>query len=442
MKAGSTVRACAVAVLGLAIACNFGVPTSGKPVELLESPTPTSRIDKWALWTNGTQLRGANVWQRLVVPDLDGLEFLGGGPIGPPYTQQDFDRLASLGANYVNLSLPGLFTERAPYGLDEGVQTNLDRLLEMAARADLFAVITFRTGPGRSDFTFYRDGAGDWFPEDLPIESVWSDSSAQEAWVRMWRYTAERYRDNPNVVGYDLMCEPNSDDVVLGLYDPEAFYPTHAGSLLDWNHFYPRIVAGIREVDGETPILVSAMGWGAVRWLPYLQAIDDPHIVYTVHQYEPQTQYTHQPFPARNGYPGRIDFDEDGGTEPFDSNWLNDFLATLGEYMNQHGAPVAVNEFGVMRWVPGAERFISDEMALFERLGLNNALWVWDPAWEPWVGQVNDFTFRFGPDPANHAEQTADELTDVIARYWRRNSVRPSNVAPSSETFPPSPSQD
>lgn len=64
---------------------------------------------KWDLWSRGTQLRGANIWQRVRVPSLD-QDYLGDGYIGPPYSQADFDRLAQLGANYVNLSLPGLFT--------------------------------------------------------------------------------------------------------------------------------------------------------------------------------------------------------------------------------------------------------------------------------------------------------------------------------------------
>jgi len=65
-----------------------------------------SHCDKWSLWTQGTKLRGANTWQRIVVPELDGPEFLGSGYIGPPYTQADFDELGALGANYVNLSHP------------------------------------------------------------------------------------------------------------------------------------------------------------------------------------------------------------------------------------------------------------------------------------------------------------------------------------------------
>jgi hypothetical protein len=392
--------------------------------------TETAAADKWSLWANGTQLRGANIWQRIVVLELDGPEFLGDGYIGPPYTQADFDNLAALGANYVNLSHPGLFTERHPYILDEQVQANLDGLIEMAAEADLFAVITFRTGPGRSDFTFYRDGAGDWFDEDLLIENVWTDPEAQDAWVEMWRYTAGRYRDNSAVVGYDLMCEPNSNDVALGFYNPEDFYSQYAGSTYDWNQFYPRIVAGIREVDSDTPILVSAMSWGAARWLPYLKPIEDPRIVYTAHQYEPQSQYTHQqPPPAVNTYPGEFDLDWDGEPDTFDRAWLEDFLSILADFQHEHGVPVAVNEFGVIRWVPNAADFMRDEMNIFEELGINHALWVWNPDWAPWTESVTEFNFRYGADLQNTAP-IENDLQSVILEFWARNTVRPSNFNP------------
>ena len=395
-------------------------------------PTPTTESpgvgDKWGPWTNGTQLRGANLWQRIVVPALDGPEFLGDGYVGPPVTQADFEALAALGANVVDLSHPGLFTERPPYVLDEQVQANLDRLIDMAEQADLFVVITFRTGPGRSDFTFYRDGAGDWFDADLLVESVWTDAAAQDAWVDMWRYTAERYRDNPVVVGYDLMCEPNGEGIFLDVYDPELFYPEHAGSLLDWNQFFPRIVEGIRQVDDETPVLVSAQGWGAVRWLPALEPIDAPRVVYTVHQYEPQETYTHQGPEGAHAYPGEFDITYDGEPDRFDRDWLEGMLSPVTTFQETHGLPVSVNEFGAERWVPDAATFMDDQMGLFEELGMNHMLWAWDPAWEPWTSSSNGFNFLFGPDPAN-AMPVDNELLDVIKSYWERNTIRPSTFA-------------
>ena len=327
-----------------------------------------------------------------------------------------------MGANYVNLSHPGIFTERPPYVLDEKAQANLDSMIAMAAEADLFVVITFRTGPGRNDFTFYRDD--DWFaPSDL-IESVWSDAGAQETWVEMWRYTAERYRDNPMVVGYDLMCEPNSNEILDG-WDQDEFQSAYGGSLYDWNAWYPGIVAAIRAVDPETPILVGGNGYSALDWLPYLETIEAERIVYTFHQYAP-FMYTHQEPGEGYTFPGRFDTDYDGEQDIFDRAWLEDFLSIASDYAERHDAVLAVNEYGAVRWGEGAADFMRDEMTLFEELGLNHALWIWDPDWPPWNEGVNFLNFRFGPDPEN-ATDVDNELQSVITDFWAHNAVRPSN---------------
>jgi hypothetical protein len=222
--------------------------------------------DKWALWVGGTQLRGANIYQRRTYRELDGPEFMGDGPVGPPYTQDDLNLMAAMGANYVNISHPGLFTEVPPFRLDPDIQANLDNLLDMIAGADMFAVISFRTGPGRSEFTFFWDEVGDWFDESYLNDLVWQDQAAQDAWVEMWRYTASRYGQHPIVVGYDLMVEPNANEVgshalgdALGIWEPEAFYAECGGTLYDWNQLYPRITEAIRQVTPTRSMQCTSM---------------------------------------------------------------------------------------------------------------------------------------------------------------------------------------
>jgi len=398
-------------------------------------------VDKWALWTSGTQLRGANIYQRRVYPALDGTDFMGPGPVGPPYTQQDFDNLAAMGANYVNISHPGLFTETVPYTLDTGIQDNLDNLLEMIAQADMFAVITFRTGPGRSEFwTFWgEDNVSDpqegWFAPSYYNNRVWGDQTAQDAWVEMWRYAAQRYKNNPIVVGYDLMCEPNSNEVgayplgdPLDVWDPEEFYAQYGGTLYDWNQLYPRITAAIREVDPSTPILIGGMAYSAIEWLPYLQPTNDSRTIYTVHQYEPFV-YTHQEPPTlTNTYPGTFDADGDGSDDQVNKAWLDSLLSTIDTFTATNGVPMAVNEFGLMRWEPGADAFMDDQMDLLEQRGLNHALWLWETSWPPIQEEIDAFNFRHGPDPNNHTDVASSDLINVIKKYWSRNAVRPSNI--------------
>jgi hypothetical protein len=403
------------------------IPSAQIPSPVPQPPTsvPGAELrDKWDLWSTGTQLRGANIWQAVVIPELDGLEFKGPGPVGPPFSQEDFDRLAELGANYVSISGPGLFTETPPYEVDAGVQANLDNLLAMIGSADMFATIGFRTGPGRSEFTLCC--GGDPYFDGYFNDSVWEDQVAQDAWVEMWAYTAERYGLNPIVAGFKLMVEPNAPGVFFEVYEPEEFYPEFADTLFDWNQLYPRIVSGIRDVDTNTPILIGGTGWSGVVWLPSVIPVDDQRTVYVVHQYEPQEDYSHQEPNGSISYPGSLDLDYDGEEDSFDKAWLEDLLSPVAAFATRHDVPIVVDEFGANRWVPGAAEYLDDEMALFEQYGFNYTIWEWQTSWEPFAEDVHDMNYLLGPDPENISEFTTNDILNVLIKYWDRNTIRPS----------------
>lgn len=390
-------------------------------------PTPTAQEqlpkDEFGLWQGGVWLRGANIYQRRVYPEVDGGEFLGPGPFGPPYTQEDLNRLSEQGANYINLSIMGLFSVEPPYSVDEEAVATLDRWIAMATEADLFVVITFRSGPGRSEFAIL--GPADWLPENYLVETIWQDEAAQHAWAEMWQFTAQRYHASPVVIGYDLMCEPNSN-ASLNIWDPETFQATYAGTNYDWNQWYPDIVQAIRSVDAETPILIGGNGYSDPAWLPFLKPLDASHIIYTMHAYAPHP-YTHQEIPnPLHTYPGFFDVDYDGKPDRFDHAWLEESFAEARNFQQQLNLTLAVNEFGLVRWAPNAPHYISDEIALFEQYGWNYALWQWYPAWLPQAEGDHGFNFRFGSNPLQRSEQT-NPLWDTYQQAWARNTLRPSN---------------
>ncbi|MBN1267348.1 MAG: cellulase family glycosylhydrolase [Anaerolineales bacterium] len=405
---------------------------SGIFPDSIESPSPQPAgnfsFDVWDLWQDGPHLRGANLYQRRVYPELDGVDFLGEGPVGPPYTLSDLQTLASHGANLVNISHPGLYTETPPYELDEAVQANLDQLLDWALEADLFVVIAFRTGPGRSEFTFLLDDLGLWFDEQYLNDSVWQDEKAQAGWVEMWEYTAARYQEHPALVGYDLMVEPNANEVLFDEWDPLEYDSLAAGTLSDWNSFYPRIAAAIRKEDPQTPILVEPTGYGAVGWLPVFELAHVDRLVVSVHQYAP-FPYTHQSAGVEIlTFPGRFDTDWDGQADPFNRGWFDKLLAPLDQFKNESGLPMAVNEYGVQRWTPGAADFLEAELDAFERRGLNHAIWLWEVSYPQYAQEVTAFQLRLGPDPAVVEETGSSELLAVLEQYWARNTIRPSKT--------------
>lgn len=340
--------------------------------------------DKWSLWQDGPHLRGANIYQRRSYPDADG-DLANVGPVIPPYSQADFNKLAAMGANYVNISHPGLFTETPPYTVDMDMQDNLGKLLQMIANANLYAVISFRTGPGRNEFTFLEEEDSSWLGYSKDINFVWPDpndatqqdeqkaQAAQDAWAAMWQYTANYYQNNPNVVGYDLMVEPNSNQL-HEIYDPAEFYPKWENSLYDWNQLYPKITTAIRQVDSDTPILIGGMDYSSIYWLSSLQPTTDTHTIYTVHIYDPYS-YTHEALSHNLNYPGIFDADGDGTDEMVDRDWLDNLLAPIDKFKADHHVPVAVNEYGPKRWQPGAAQLVCSKIMAKRRLRKPLGFW-------------------------------------------------------------------
>lgn len=344
--------------------------------------------DAFALWSQGI-LRGANVFQG---------RNPGGASSGfgdGDFTQADFDDLAAAGANYVQISHAGTFAEAPPYALDPAAEANLDNVVAMAGAANLYAVIAFRSGPGRNENAISNR-------EATVLETIWTDTAARDAWVAMLRHTAERYGSNPTVIGYSIMVEPN-DYARRGFIDPVPFYAQYGNTLEDVNGLYALTVAAIREVDTETPILLEPEGYGNVTWLPFVTAIDDPHIVYTAHDYTP-FDYSHQQV-ANADYPGT--YEVEGVQQLVNKAFLTTYLSALQTYVDTHGVPVALTEFGVHRNAPNAATYLTDRIGIQDLLG-SWAVWVWQPA-----GFI---------DPFNMHEPSA--VLDVLKGAWAANCRR------------------
>jgi Cellulase (glycosyl hydrolase family 5) len=368
----------AMLITGLLLCSGGPTPTRASVTDDVPPAFAATIREKFDLWRGPTSLRGANIWQQRVTRDDE----MGAGPVGPPYSQQDFDHLAAWGANYVNISHPGVFSEGGDYSFDEAAFQNLQQLIERAEQADLFVVVSFRTGPGRKE---------EIFDDDDPRPSrVWKSKPAQAAWVEMWRETARRLKDRANVVGYDLMVEPET--------------PKHGL----WNRLARQITQAIREVDARTPILIGAADWSTVDSLDGLELNGDARTVYTVHQYEPYA-YSHQES-RRAGYQVAE---------------VEALYRRIADFKNEHGVPVAINEFGAERFAPNASDYVALQMRLIEAMGANHALWLWETSFPL---DYDEFNFRRGSDAGNHHDVQTSALIETIKADWANNAVRPSDI--------------
>jgi len=374
------------------------------------SPTRAQNTAKIDLWDNATgpHLRGAVIAQRRVYPQIDGPEFLGPGPVGSPVSDRALSSLTRAGANLVILSLPGTFSEAPPYNLDPVIEAHLDDMVRRCARAGLFVVIGFRTGPGRSSFTFHRDSAGTWFPEHMINDSLWTSYEAQSGWERMWRRTARRFRDNPNIVGYCLMIEPNANQVGLGPdgialneWNPERLARRVSGTPADWPALARRLAAAVREQDRQTPILMSPDSYAHTRFSSLLDLNCENGIVLAVHDYSPR-DYTHQSADNPISFePGSGEF-----TPPDAEHWM-------------------MGELGVVRWAPQADRYIMERTNSLERAGAGWAFFRWDTGWRVHENQENRFNPVYGGNPEGRSPFPTNPLMGTLEAQWSRNWQKP-----------------
>lgn len=347
-----------------------------------QPPAPRPTTTKLDLWKKGTVLRGANLWQKVIDRKQDE-GGLGPDVVGPPYSDASLKSLAALGANWVLLSHPGLFSEMAPYTVTGEVEAHLDALLDRIEKADLFVVLAFRTGPGRNEYDFDEGNS-------KSLHTVWTNPEEQAKWVSMWQHTARRYRSRKNIVGYEIMVEPNVETKFPKLSEPEKV----------WNTFAKQLVEAIRSEDPTTPILVSPIGFSNARFLDKLSVPENTGSIVSIHRYDPY-EYTHQTATHRVAPP----------SERFT--------------LPHRSLPIAITEFGVVRWASGALGFLEKELEYLDSVGVNSAVWLWESDWK--LITYDEFNYRKGEDAKNHLDKIPNPLLSLLEKYWRKNTVRPSN---------------
>jgi cysteinyl-tRNA synthetase len=342
--------------------------------------------------------------------------------------RQDVQDLRDLGANLINASYPGLFSVQPPYEIDPATLTYLDNLVGWAEEVGVYVVIHFRTGPGRNDAAITFAGE--------PIFSVWDDQGAHDAWVEMWRFTAERYRNSPAVVGYNIMVEPHPNTLVdpEGVLEPQDVQERLQGTLMDWNALAAEASAAIRQVDDKTPIIINSLNWASAEWFPVLQPTGDSRTIYSLHTYDPGV-YTNQ-LEGEDDYQYPSVVEDEGELIEFDRTWLEENIRPVNEFAREHQVPIFVGEFGLLRWVPNAPAFLQDQISLFEETGWNHAAYVWRGD-EP---DFDGFNLEYGPDPGAHSAIPDNPLLTLFRQQWTLNSVFPTTAGESDDDRFDSPS--
>lgn len=222
----------------------------------------------------------------------------------------------------------------------------------------------------------------------------------QDHYVAMWRHVAERFKDHPAVLGYDVMNEPHQgsgfDVIALTLRrDLSAESPLGVFESGPFADFYQRVIDGIRREDRDSYIFVEPSygipGDGGPSFLPLL---DDPRsgaskIAYAPHLYSFRLE-------AAETYAA------DDGIFP---RWRANREAD-GVRME---TPMLIGEWGLSMDFPGSERFVDELLTLADDMLVGWAHWSWDPngSWSMW---------NVGPDGPGRWEERP--LMDRLVRTY------------------------
>lgn len=183
-------------------------------------------------------------------------------------TREDIEFIASTGSNTIRVPFHyKLFTDEDYMGLksqQDGFK-RLDDVIGWCREFGLYVILDMHDAPGGQ--------TGDNIDDSYGYPWLLESEASQQLFCEIWREIAGYYKNEPVILGYDLINEPiapyfdNMDEL------NEKLEPLHK-----------RVVAAIREVDTNHIILLGAPQWNG-NFKPFKDWTYDDKLMWTCHRY-------------------------------------------------------------------------------------------------------------------------------------------------------------
>ena len=184
-------------------------------------------------------------------------------------TRKDIKLIASTGANTIRLPFNyKLFTDEDYMGLtanQDGFQ-RVDSLVCWCRDNHLYLILDMHDAPGGQ--------TGDNIDDSYGYPWLFESEASQQKFCDVWRKIADRYKDEPVIMGYELLNEP-----IAPYFDNMKEMNTMLEPV------YKRAVKAIREVDNNHVILLGGAQWNG-NFDVFSDWKFDNKIMYTCHRYD------------------------------------------------------------------------------------------------------------------------------------------------------------
>ena len=184
-------------------------------------------------------------------------------------TEADIAFIASTGANTIRLPFHyKLFTDEDYMGLaaNQDGFARIDQVVEWCRKYGLYVILDMHDAPGGQTGDNIDDSYGyPWLLECETSQAVYAD---------IWQRIAKHYKDEPVILGYDLLNEPIApyfgDDVAVLNSKLKALYR--------------RGFDAIREVDKHHIVILGGAQWNG-NFEPLEDTLFDEQVMYSCHRY-------------------------------------------------------------------------------------------------------------------------------------------------------------
>lgn len=186
------------------------------------------------------------------------------------HTEKDLERISALGMNAIRfyLNYKTFEDDSSPYTYKESGWEWIDNNIEWARKNGVFLILNMHVPQGG-------------FQSQCNGDELWTVPENQSRLAALWKAIAAKYKDEPQIAGFDIVNEP-----------------IPVTSVNQWTILAQRIIDSIRTVDQNHLIITERAialdcNYGYADENNNYPQITEENLMYTVHLYEPYS-YTHQ----------------------------------------------------------------------------------------------------------------------------------------------------
>ncbi len=257
--------------------------------------------------------------------------------------EEDFRLIAGMGFNHVRLPFHYELLEPEPFVYSEDGIKYLEQAVAWGKKHGVRVILDMHAVPGAQNQDWHSDSDGRML--------FYSSKVYQQRAAALWQVIAERFKDEPAVIGYDILNETVIDD-------PKPM-----------NAYYHAAIKAIRHVDPRHIIFVEGNLWS--RDIECLDRFEDDNLVLGIHFYEPLEL-------TFNYIPGLV-YPLNGRKILWDKKYMRTRLDPSANIARQRGRALWCGEFGVhgRGGKYGEDGWVRDITAHFKALDIHWTYWTW-----------------------------------------------------------------